>query len=436
MMMHLFDLFICAVEVILFIWFLNKRLCKKKTANVFYYCFIIALIVLTWGLTAINFDMNLKQIILFVLQIIFVIIFYNDKLVKKIFNTIIFTALILTCDFITSAILIGFFRGTFAEVTSINLYIIFGSIISKIILFMVLLLLNLLNRDRFESVPPRFWLSFLLFPIISVFIVLLLFDNEIVLGRTNLTLSPYTTIVSIGLLIINLLMIFLMEKLAQSIHNNSILNIEKQRLSYQQDYYDLLFAKQQEIRTLWHDLKHHFVVIGGFAKENQNDRIIDYLSEINEDIVEADNVVRTGNFIIDSIINQKYKYALKNDIRISVNSDLSQKLNIDSNDLCIVIANALDNSIEAVKNIKSDNPEDKIIKVNVATKNDNFIFTVINKFNEIKLGKDNKPVTTKKDYISHGLGLKSIEKTAQNYKGNMDIEIENKTFTLSVIMKI
>lgn len=433
-MMHLFDLIICTIEIVFFIWFLNKQLYKKPYNTILYYTFLIGIILFTWGLTAIGFNISYKPLILYLLQFSFVFLFYRDKFIKKLWITVIFEVILLSCDFISTAILIVFFDVSFATITSNSYYVIFGSVLSKIILFMVMLLLNFLAREKLESIPPKFLLSFLLFPVVSVFIVLLLVENEIVLGRY--TMSPYTTIVSIGVLTMNLLMIFLMEKLAQSIHYNSVLNIEKQRLSYQQDYYDLLFAKQQEIRTLWHDLKHHFVVIGGFAKEDQNDKILDYLSEINKDIIEADNVVRTGNFIIDSIINQKYQYALKNDIRILVNSDLSQKLSIDSNDLCIVIANALDNSIEAVKNMTSDNPEDKIIKVNVATKNDIFIFTVINRFNEIKLGKDNKPVTTKKDCISHGLGLKSIEKTAQNYKGHMDIDIEDKIFTLSVIMKI
>jgi|GEM_PF-3692579 len=435
-MMSLFDFVISSIEVVFFAWFLNKLLHRKPINNVFYYVFIAGIIFLTWGLTAIEFNMYFKPILLYLVQFSFVFIFFKDNFIKKLCMTVIFEAILLTCDFISAAILVGFFSGTFEEVTSNNTYVIFGSIISKIVLFMVMLLLNMTKSDRFESVPQKFWFAFLFFPVISVFIVLLLVENEIVLGRNNLSLTPYTTIVSIGVLVMNLLMIFLMEKLAQSIHNNSILNIEKQRLSYQQDYYDLLFAKQQEIRTLWHDLKHHFIVISLFAKENQNEKIIDYLAEIDEDIVQADNVVKTGNFVIDSIINQKYQIALNNNINISVKAALSQKLNIDSNDLCIIIANALDNSIEAVKNLKSDNPEDNIIKVNMDTKNDNFIFTVINQFNEIKLGKDDMPITTKKDNISHGLGLKSIEKTAQNYKGHMDIEIENKTFTLSVIMKI
>jgi len=433
-MMHLFDLFICAIEVILLVWFFNKQSNKKKSTNLLYYGFLASIIFLSWGLTVIDFALNLKPLILCILQAIFVFLYYEDKLIKKICLIVTFEAILIASDLISVAIFIGIFRESYVIASTNSFFIIYGSILSKIILFIVILIINLFNYNKMESIPIKFWMAFLLFPFISIFIVMLLLENEIALGRY--VMSSFITVASIGLLIMNLSMIFLMEKLAQNIKYNSILNIEKQRLSYQQDYYDLLFSKQQEIRTLWHDLKHHFVVIGGFAKENQNEKILDYLSEINEDIVEADNVVRTGNFIIDSIINQKYQYALKNDIRISVNSNLSQKLNIDSNDLCIVIANALDNSIEAVKNIKSANPEDKIVKVNVETKNDNFIFTVINKFNEIKLGKDNKPVTTKKDYLSHGLGLKSIEKTALNYKGNMDIEIENKTFILSVIMKI
>ncbi len=110
-------------------------------------------------------------------------------------------------------------------------------------------------------------------------------------------------------------------------------------------------------------------------------------------------------------------------------------MSIESNDLCVVIANALDNSIEAVKNLKTNDGENHSIQIRLDEKNGNFIFTVINRFDTIRLGADRFPITTKNDLKGHGIGLKSIEKTAQKYKGYMNIEIENKIFTLNVIMK-
>jgi sensor histidine kinase regulating citrate/malate metabolism len=289
-------------------------------------------------------------------------------------------------------------------------------------------------HDSLDSVPPKFWLAFLLFPVISIFIILLIFENEIALGRFSM--SPYITIASSGILLMNLSILFLIRALAQNIQENNKLNIEKERLSYQHEYYSLLLSKQQEIRTLWHDLKHHFVIINLYAKENESEKIIEYLGEIEKDISQTDNVVQTGNFIIDSIINQKIQYAFRNNIQICVNARLYQKLDIDLNDLCIVIANALDNAIEAVISLKGENPEDKIIRVDLDAKNGHFIFTVANQFDTIRLGQDNMPVTTKKEFENHGFGIKSIEKTAQKYNGHICIETENKTFTLSVVMEI
>jgi hypothetical protein len=104
---------------------------------------------------------------------------------------------------------------------------------------------------------------------------------------------------------------------AYGIHEKYIFSIETAKLFLSIRVYDLLFEKQGEIRTLWHDLKHHFVVIGMYAKENENAKILNYLSEIDKEIIQADNIVQTGNFVIDSIINQKKQYALKNKFRSS-----------------------------------------------------------------------------------------------------------------------
>ena len=46
------------------------------------------------------------------------------------------------------------------------------------------------------------------------------------------------------------------------------------------------------------------------------------------------------------------------------------------------------------------------------------------------------PMTSKKDKEGHGYGLINIRKVARNYYGDIDINQENDTFILSVMLMI
>ena len=45
------------------------------------------------------------------------------------------------------------------------------------------------------------------------------------------------------------------------------------------------------------------------------------------------------------------------------------------------------------------------------------------------------PVTDKKDKKAHGIGLSNIKNTAEKYHGGVDWSVENKKFTLTVMLQ-
>ena len=98
-------------------------------------------------------------------------------------------------------------------------------------------------------------------------------------------------------------------------------------------------------------------------------------------------------------------------------------------DLCVILANSLENAIHAC----SDVPDKarRIILINAHTKNDLLFLEITNPFHrEIKIV-NNLPVTEKK---GHGFGTKSIVMTTEKYNGLWSFETKDSMFYMRVVL--
>lgn len=59
-----------------------------------------------------------------------------------------------------------------------------------------------------------------------------------------------------------------------------------------------------------------------------------------------------------------------------------------------------------------------------------------NSFKNIILKKNNKFITTKKDYNIHGFGLRNVSNVVNKYQGDMEIDFKNEIFTVNIILFI
>ena len=87
----------------------------------------------------------------------------------------------------------------------------------------------------------------------------------------------------------------------------------------------------------------------------------------------------------------------------------------------------------------TQNADNKKIELTVKQTNTNYI--VINIWNYCATApnlKDGKLQTTKSNKFIHGYGIKSIERIAKQYNGNVshNFDPENMKFTLAVVLKI
>ena len=193
----------------------------------------------------------------------------------------------------------------------------------------------------------------------------------------------------------------------------------------------LSFKKMEEsynrTRELRHDLKNHILSLRGIAENGTKEQLLEYLDKMTDAVEEATYVSVSKNSAVDAIINEKMLLAQKNSIATHFDIAPLDSEHVPSMDICTILSNALDNAIEAC--VKIENPAERYINVKITTENGIFI-SVVNPSVEAPKKRAGIFISSKKDTVNHGLGLKSIKRTVDKHNGDILIKYENGIFTL------
>ena len=198
------------------------------------------------------------------------------------------------------------------------------------------------------------------------------------------------------------------------------------------------------IRSMKHDMKNTLSVIMQLAtgnEETENAELQAYLSELNRTMDRLEFQFRTGNTVVDTLLNMKYHEAARMIPDMQMDADrllFPDNLLIQSYDIGIILGNALDNAIEACRKLKGKEPDaETFIRLSSFRKGKMIFIEIANSFdgNVIRKRQAEFPVTDKADKEAHGIGLSNIKNAAGKYHGAVDWSVNNKVFTLSVMMQ-
>lgn len=190
------------------------------------------------------------------------------------------------------------------------------------------------------------------------------------------------------------------------------------------------------LRSLRHDMKNHMQIIQGMIDTGQAKDSGDYIDRLNEAIEEIDGKFSTGNTLCDVVLNDKYKVAVKDNIRMSV--DFRYDGGIADFDMGIILSNLCDNAIEACRNATGFQ---RRIHISLITSGPCVLLTVRNSYDgkEVIFGENGLPVSTKADDRKrnerHGMGLRNVAAIADSYFGKLQINTEGKEFCTTMMLQ-
>ncbi len=387
-----------------------------------------------------NIDGVYEWIIVSIYAFILSLIFCKGTYFKKVVSIVIYTCLGELAQYTTIPLIYMShyvtIKSSTYETELVRMVINQSSSICSTLLFVFII--NFVSKNFFVDETLGTVKYGLLFTIPNVFIVSILceyFKIYYIVNNTSFN-SLLGNVKMIGFasmsLICSLLTIIISDKLLKENKLREKELLLKHQFDMQVKHYKNLQKQFQNTRVFKHDLNNHLICIKNLIDNNDLESSTKYLKKITKSVENLNLKVNTGNPFADAVISEKYSISIDKNIEFKCNVNLTQDLKIDPFDLCVLLSNALDNSIEACDKI-TEKSISKYIHIKTILNKSFIIFEIKNSM-QGSLNK-NELSTDKSDAINHGLGLLNIKNTADKYLGTTYIETGENIFILNIMLQ-
>ena len=210
---------------------------------------------------------------------------------------------------------------------------------------------------------------------------------------------------------------------------------ENQRIAaYQQELIETHFAEVEnmykQIRGWRHDYRNHIQTLKAYVAAGNLDAINAYLDELDTDLSTVDTVIKTGNAMADAILNSKISLAKSKNIPVQADAHIPLALTTSDIDLCVILGNLFDNSIEASLKLP---PEKRMIRIYMDMKNTQLYISFTNFTADKKREKTGRVFRSTKGE-GHGLGLHRIDDVVDRLGGYISRNSEDGAFTTEILL--
>lgn len=302
-----------------------------------------------------------------------------------------------------------------------------GVVISKIIAMLSIHILSLVwNKRDYSIIPFKYYVFLLLIPLGSIYIAIAEFYEK----------GSYLS----AMIIISLLLLFNIVILEMYSKLNEIFMVEKEKAVYakQLEIVSKNTSEQKRIMEEFYEEKHNLInelaALRSGIENDEKEKVLKNLNQIIHNCHDIKHISNSGNSTIDAIINFKYAIAAEAGIKLLTKMFVPHKLPIEQCDMGVILGNALDNAIEAVKACEA---VDKRIDISIGYKREALIIVVKNPYvGNLEMDYEGHLLSSKKDKDKHGYGLKSIKRIAEKYQGEIVIETEEQVFSLTIVMNL
>lgn len=201
---------------------------------------------------------------------------------------------------------------------------------------------------------------------------------------------------------------------------------------------DLMTRHCDEVQNIYsqmrgwrHDYHNHIQTM--LALTDKPEELRDYLWTLNADLTSVDTVLKTGNVMVDAILNSKLSLIKSKQITVNAKAAIPSELRISEVDLCVIIGNLLDNAMEAC--LKQGNESERFIRIYINVLKQQLYISITNSTGgEIK--KEGKTYLSTKNSATHGFGLFRIDRIAEKYDGYVNRQHEPGVFATEVMLPL
>lgn len=207
-------------------------------------------------------------------------------------------------------------------------------------------------------------------------------------------------------------------------------------LAYQRSLVELHYTEVEsmyaKMRAWRHDYHNHMQALAAYLENGEIEKARAFLDEINENLVSVDTVLKTGNTMVDAILNSKISLMNTKEIAVKATAKVPSKIAISNVDLCIIIGNLLDNAMEATEKLPA---EERFVRIYIGVKNEKHLYmSFTNSAGKKKEMVGGKFLSSKGE--NHGIGLGRVDSIVEKNGGYLTRASEDGGFTTEVILPL
>lgn len=389
---------------------------------------VIILFVLTVFCAFLFNDSLLIRPALIALEFIIVCkIFFDAKILLTAILTIIYMALQLAADYLVLILYLEvFMKEPDGEILFQGLIV----FLSKLIAFlMVLLIRRVADRPGNGNLTTAEWSRFLFFPLFSIAVYsVMMFVYDLPDIKKHSTLLWFT---AFALPCLNLLMFSLMHDIVKRESKIRESKISEAAASRQLMLYESIVENLNTQSDRLHEYKNQIQCLQVLAGKENYTELEHYLEQISRGLSHETDAVDTHHAVVNAIINSKYREtAASRIITVFMLDDLSG-LWLDEYDTVVLLANLLDNAIEACKKVDGR----RVIKLKMTIERRCLVLSVRNTYDGVIKSREGVLLSTKEHAgQEHGIGVKNIIGIVEKYGGHYVIEPQSTEFIFSIMI--
>lgn len=410
MIVSVFEVLSTLVEALLIAWFIPKFLgvsLKKKPP---------ALIILAvQPICQLIFDRFMPGFTLFPMAVVFtcILAFAIALSPKTIWWDALASAAYVISIMLTSTLLFSLFSmfidntGDVLQGTDSKIRIIY-LIVARLMLFAFCQILLILFRKDKSIEMPNAVLSLTL--ILSTAVALSALMKMAALDTQRVMNIPILVVVII-VCITNMLLYLLVnqiQKLQKSKYELSLMNERIVLEKKQSENANIIWSNIRKVR---HDIKNHLSVIKSALESGDVDACLSYIDDIQQTVESMGDLIRSGNSIIDYLINSKLSGL--DGVDVLITGSAGNFGDIKDSDMVCILGNIIDNAVEAQDNVTGV----KRIELYFLKMNQNRLIVCKNSVESSVLDKNSELKSTKKDAYMHGFGHQIVETVVKKYGG-------------------
>ena len=421
------DFLVCFIEAILLFKYMEVYFNPKFNYSV---NLIIIVILASSSFFLLQFYSTFRfiKVLVYLMTTIFASFSYEGKPLKKFLRFLVLLSLTIGIENLVVFIIMTATGQSLAVFIDNTAYRLIAITISKTILYIIIEWLASKKTDQFLEISIKksvvLKLTALLITTITIMFLVLNLYTKYQEEANNIN------VLALCLSIFCILAISIYNDILKQAEEQMEISLINQQKQMQYRYNKSIEESIEEMRYLRHDISKHITSIAWYVRNEEYDKLNEYISDISLPLEKSSEIIMVGNAEVSALLSVKLKEAEKNDIVVNIKSNIKEEIVIKPADLSILLGNIMDNAIEACLKVHE---MQSIIDLTIQTKSGYLLIDCINSFDSKNLIKEGlNLLTNKRNRKDHGLGLKIIKRIVETYEGYMDYSIEEDKFVFNV----